>query len=245
MRTKLTLIFIVIFFSISFLSFGYKYEKTIEKSFKAGSDYNFELENCNGNIEVVTYKGDTIYIKAKKYSNKEDHFEKTKVIFKESGKSLRIYVKRPWKNCKASVRFYVKLPENISLSEIETINGSIEIEGSLKDLDANTVNGKLSFEGTFKDAEFETVNGSVGIYLKQAIAGDLSIETVNGSVKLEINKDSSFNLRANTVNGSIKSDFNLPRTKQFIGSKMDGTINKGKYDVKLKTVNGSIKILGN
>ncbi len=245
MRTKLTLIFILIFFSLSFFTFGYKYEKTIEKSFKAGPDFNFSLENCNGSIEVVTHKGNTVYIKARKYSNKSDSFERTKVVFKETGKGLKVYVKRPEKNCKTSFKFYVKLPETTSMAEIETVNGSIEVEGSLKDLNAETVNGKLSFEGTFEDAEFETVNGSVGIYLKQALTGDLSIDTVNGSIKLEINKESSFNLRANTVNGSIKSDFNLSKTKQFIGSKMNGTINKGEYDIKLKTVNGSIKILGN
>ena len=245
MRTKLTIIFMLIFFSISFFSFGYKYEKTIEKSFKAGSDFTFELENCNGNINIVTYKGDTIYIKARKYSNKSEYFENTEVVFKESDGRLKVYVKRPGRNCKASVKFYVKLPHNISLTDIETVNGSIGIEGKLKDLDAETVNGRLSFEGSFEDAEFETVNGSIGIYLKKAIAGDLSVETVNGSVKLEIDKDSSFNLRANTVNGSIKSDFNLPRTKKFIGSKMAGTINKGKFDIKIATVNGSIKVLGN
>ena len=245
MKTKLTLIFILIFFSLTFFSFGYKYEKTIEKSFKVGSDFNFELENCNGNISVVTYKGDTIYVKAKKYSNKEEYFEKTKVVFTDSEGKLKIYVKRPWKNCKATVKFYVKLPHNVSLTEIETINGSIAIEGKLKDIKADTINGRLSFEGSFEDAEFTTVNGSVGIYLNKAIAGDLSVETVNGSVKLEINKDSSFNLKANTVNGSIKSDFSLSRTKQFIGSKMAGTINKGKFDIKMETVNGSIKVLGN
>ena len=231
--------------TITFFNFGYKYEKTIEKSFKAGTDFTFSLENCNGSIDVVTYKGDTIYIKAKKYSNKEKYFEKTKVVFKESNKKLKVYIKRPGKNCKTSFKFYIKLPHNITLAEIETVNGSIDIEGSMKDLDAETINGKLSFEGTFEDAEFETVNGSVGIYLKNAITGDLSIETVNGSIKLELDKKSSFNLRANTVNGSIKSDFNLPRTKKFIGSKMDGTINKGEYDIKLSTVNGSIKVLSN
>lgn len=245
MKTKLTLIFILIFFSLSFFTFGYKYEKTIEKSFKAGADFSFELENCNGNIDLVTYKGDTIYVKAKKYSNKSKDFEDTRVVFKESEGRLKVYVKRPGKNCKTSVKFYVKLPHNISLTEIETVNGGIKIKGILKDLDAETVNGRLSFEGSFEDAEFETVNGSIGIYLKKAIGGDLSVETVNGSVKLEIDKDSSFNLKANTVNGSIKSDFNLSRTKKFIGSKMSGTVNKGKYDIKLSTVNGSIKVLGN
>ncbi|MEN8221712.1 MAG: DUF4097 family beta strand repeat-containing protein [Acidobacteriota bacterium] len=245
MKKKFTLLFILIFFSLSFFTFGYKYEKTIEKSFKAGQNFSFKIENCNGNIDIVTHKGDTIYVKAKKYSNKEDHFEETKVVFNEENNNLKIYVKRPWRNCKASVKFFIKLPQSISLSEIETVNGSIEIEGSLKDLDAETVNGRLSIEGAFEDAELSTVNGSVNIYQKKALAGDLSVKTVNGSVKLEIDKSSSFNLRAGTVNGSIKSDFNLHRAKRFIGSKMDGTVNKGKYDIKLKTVNGSIKILSN
>ncbi len=245
MKIKVIFLSVLIFFLASFFSFGYKYEKTIKKSFKAGNNFKFEIKNCNGNIKVETYDGDTIYIKAEKYSNKNNSFEKTKILFEEGKNSLRIRVKRPGRNCKASVKFYLRLPQNISYSEIETINGSLRITGKVKDIIVETVNGKISLEGMCGDAKLRTVNGSIQLYLKEKIHGDINVKTVNGSIKVELDDDSSFNLNAKTINGSIKSDFNLYMTKKFIGSKMDGTINKGEFDIKLNTVNGSIKILKN
>ncbi len=243
MKTKLLIVFIIIFLTLPIFTFGYKYEKTIDKSFVVDSNFDFELKNCNGNIDVATYKGNKILIKIRKYSNSSGSFEKTKVIFKKSDGKLKVSIKRPGNNCRTSFEFYIKLPRNLSLTVVETINGRIGADGIFGDFSAKTVNGRLSFEGVLDDAKFATVNGSIGVYLDKPLSGDLSIRSVNGSVKLELDKNSSFFLSSKTTNGSIKSDFGLHRTKRFIGSKMDGVVNDGKFDIKIQTVNGSVKVL--
>ncbi len=243
MRSRLFNLTIFIFFSVYLVAFGFGYKNTSEKSFEIVQDQEFYLKNCNGSIEVNTYKGNTIFIKSVKYSESKKYFDDSEIVYTKSGNKLKVFTKTGSKNCKISVNYYIKLPVNIEFTKIKTVNGGIHINGSLKDITIGTINGKLSYSGSFRDGRFSTVNGNINLYVKDPLSGDLNVKSVNGSVKIEINGNSSFNLSARTINGSMRSDFNLNQINHFVGSSMKGIVNKGKYDIIIKTVNGNAKIL--
>jgi DUF4097 and DUF4098 domain-containing protein YvlB len=70
-----------------------------------------------------------------------------------------------------------------------------------------------------------------------------SFKTVNGEIELSLPSVVDANLHAETLNGSISSDFPITVTGQMSRRRLDGTIGNGGRELRLSTVNGSIKLL--
>jgi DUF4097 and DUF4098 domain-containing protein YvlB len=140
----------------------------------------------------------------------------------------------------------VWLPVDTNLSEIELVNGSLNIENVSGEVEANVVNGSIKATGLTKNSEINSVNGSVKVYY-QSVSSDLKdidIETVNGSIKLYLPSDVGANLDLDTLHGSIKTDFGLSSQENtFTGHNLRGTIGSGDIDINMESVNGSIKVL--
>ena len=237
---KIKLIFLILIVFVSFV-FGYEYEEKIEKSFQLNKGAIFKLSNINGIIEVTTHSKDVAYIKAIK---SEADLEDIEIKFDADEDRLKIHVhnRRKWGKIKFRVDFYVKLPENLAAAGLKSINGKVETKGKFNELTSKTVNGKIEFEGEFKEGTFKSVNGNVNVYLDDHLEGDVSLKTVNGTVNLELDRKSSFNVEGSTVNGSIRTDFDLSKKRGFVGCRIWGSVNDGKYRVVLSSVNGSIKL---
>ena len=73
-------------------------------------------------------------------------------------------------------------------------------------------------------------------------SGSVSFETVNGGITLELPDDLSADVKGETVNGSIETDFPLAVKGRFSSRRLSGTIGAGGRELRLATVNGSIRL---
>jgi hypothetical protein len=140
------------------------------------------------------------------------------------------------------VDFEVRVPAGVRFVG-RSVNGAVEAEGLEGDAEAVTVNGgiKLATRGA---ARAETVNGSIQASLGRADwKGEAVFKTVNGSVRVELPAQASAEVRAKTVNGDVSNDFGLPVQGRFVGRHLDGTLGSGGRQLRLETVNGSIRLL--
>jgi len=145
-------------------------------------------------------------------------------------------------NNDTSVHFEVRVPYGVGFVG-RTVNGEVSGESLQGDAEGYTVNGsvKLSTTGL---AVASTVNGSVNVTMGRADwPNGASFKTVNGEITLSLPSVFDANLHAETLNGSITSDFPIAVTGQVSRRRLDGTIGNGGRDLKLSTVNGSIKLL--
>lgn len=83
-------------------------------------------------------------------------------------------------------------------SDIEKVNGSIEIAAGQRAGDLSTVNGAIRIYDGATVGEAETVNGSIALGARGAAE---SLETVNGGIRLETEARVSEDVH--TVNGSV------------------------------------------
>ncbi|MCK4835839.1 MAG: DUF4097 family beta strand repeat protein [Candidatus Aminicenantes bacterium] len=236
-------VFWVLLFLLFSLNYGYKYEKQIKRTFPMDQDGILQLSNVNGFITLSTQNKNEISIKAIKRADRKSDLENVIIKFEFEKKELKVFTKRIKKQSTAKVNFYVKVPKNLKSLKLNSVNGQIEIDGQLRMIKSKTVNGNIHFKGVASDSEFYAINGGVFFIFQERLKGNISAETVNGTVKIELQKDSSFRIKGSTLNGGIKNDFNVAVESKFIGSKITGTINQGQYNIKLKTVNGNIKLL--
>jgi DUF4097 and DUF4098 domain-containing protein YvlB len=145
------------------------------------------------------------------------------------------------RNNDVSVEFRVKVPQGVRFLG-RTVNGGVSVQGVGADSEVETVNGAVEVEaaGTVRA---NTVNGEIEAKLGRANwDGTLKFSTVNGSVELTMPADLSAEVKASTVNGSIETDFPLSVQGKISRRSLHGTIGAGGRLLEVSTVNGSIEL---
>ena len=140
------------------------------------------------------------------------------------------------------VHFDVRVPYGVGFIG-RTVNGEINGESLTGDADARTVNGSIKLSTTGL-AEANTVNGSVNVTMGRSDwPNGGSFKTVNGGITLTLPSYFDADLRADTLNGGITSDFPVTAIGRISARRLHGTIGSGGRQLRLSTVNGSIRLL--
>lgn len=227
--------------------------ETEEFAYDVNPGARLSLENINGSIEIVGGSGDRVEIVAHKKAGKQEYLEELLVVIDADPDYIRVETRHPdskggwfkWGNdSSGSVSYEVKVPYDLNLDAIETVNGDVDIEQAGGEVKASTVNGSLTVSGLSSDVDLETVNGSIRAEFDALGSGQrVNAEAVNGKISLVLPSDASARVQAETVNGSIDADdFGLKPEKGFVGRDLTGQIGDGEAKISLDTVNGSIRI---
>ncbi len=242
-----------------------EYSQEITKYFDGRKIEKISIENVNGSINLKSWGKPEIYVFVKKRSKSKAILEKTDVIFDDSGRELRIKVKKRdgWRifgGSVADVEIIVNAPspKNLALS---TVNGSVKVNDMEGNISASSVNGDISIYHHRGDIESETVNGSInvskayGTLKGETVNGGINAEvlevgeyinlsTVNGSVTLNIGNLENAEFNVETVNGGISIDeFQKPMKRLSLKKRSAYfVLGDGSKKIDIETVNGSIKI---
>jgi hypothetical protein len=139
------------------------------------------------------------------------------------------------------VDFVVRVPEGVGL-DAHVVNGNVNVVSLRSDVRARTVNGAVDI-ATSGLAEASTVNGSITCRMgRDRMPRHVSFKTVNGGIVLELPDGLDAELRARTVNGTIRSDFPVTVSGAMGRRELRGTIGAGGPELRLETVNGSIRL---
>jgi len=227
---------------------------------KVGAGKTVEIKGINGGVSARPTTGSEVQVTAAKRAKHSDTASvKIEVIQDEDGVTIcAVYPSgnssRP-NSCTAGehshsdvrdnndvqVEFTVLVPAGVRFTG-RTVNGGIQIDGLDAEARAYTVNGSITLS-TKGIAEASTVNGAINATLGRADWKDeAEFSTVNGSVTLTVPASLGAELEASTVNGSIDSDFPLLVHGKISPRRITGTIGSGGPELKLSTVNGSIRI---
>jgi DUF4097 and DUF4098 domain-containing protein YvlB len=218
-----------------------------------------EIKGINGGVNARPTTGSEVQVTATKRAKRSDTASvKIDVIQDEdgvticavypSGNSARPNTCTTGEHSHSDVRdndvqveFTVLVPAGVRFTG-RTVNGGVQVDGLDAEVRAYTVNGGITLS-TKGLAEASTVNGGISATLGRADWKDeAEFSTVNGSVTLTLPASLGAELEASTVNGSIDSDFPLLVHGRISPKKITGTIGSGGPELKLSTVNGSIRL---
>jgi len=230
------------------------YTEQLDWSFELDDGGRISLENVNGDVEITGVAGNTVEIHAVKKAGSEEYLSNLEIRIEHTPGAIHIETDHPdsgikgmfnWgKDSSGSVHYTLRVPVSANLDEIESVNGTVTIEGVAGTVRAGTVNGGVHAEGLQGDASLETVNGTVEATFDTFGAGQkASLESVNGRLVVNLPADAGASVTAETINGGIDGDdFGLKVDKGFVGRDLSGDIGDGGGRLSLDTVNGSIKI---
>ena len=225
-----------------------------DQTYPLTANGKFSISNINGSITLEAWDRSEVRVEYVKTADTRERLAEVDVRIDSKPDSLRIETDYgDWRKNngdgwhtgrKLQVDFHVMVPRGASLSEVETVNGSVTLSNFVNFSKVAAVNGTVTASNLRGTANLSTVNGEIAADFDQLEAGGkVILNTVNGHVKLVIPSDSNATVKVDTLNGAITNDFGLPvRKGKYVGRDLYGRIGSGETQIRLTSVNGGLSI---
>jgi len=139
------------------------------------------------------------------------------------------------------IDYELRVPASLAL-DLRTVNGRIATHGVDGEMRAVTVNGRVNIDTPgSSEVEAHTVNGRIEARFGKSFQG-ATLKTVNGGVTAALPLSASFTGDFSQVNGDIEAAFPLNIHSHPGSRRVSGEVNGGRYELRITTVNGDIKI---
>jgi len=206
----------------------------IEKSWPAGAIRHIEVREVDGAIHVRAGDSDKITLVAdvKARGIRPDPRKDNEGYFRTEidGDTLMI-----GRRSSHSFRFPIFSFNESMISYDLTVPAGVE-------LDLHTVNGVIDLEtAVTNEVSAKSVNGYIEAHFLKDFRG-ASLKTVNGRVIAVLPRDASFCGDFSQVNGDFEAKFPLNIHSTPGSRRVSGQVNGGKYELRITTVNGDIKV---
>jgi len=201
-------------------------------------DESIEVRGVNGSIRVLPSDDGMVRVEATRYGRRSDpESVRIEMVEHDGGVTIcAVYPDppgfRPMNSCRpgggdvnvqnndVKVDFLIWVPAGVRFDG-KTVNGSIRADGLRSDVQVATVNGRLNIETTGFVSDAATVNGDIDLVLP------VGLNAV---------------FHATMVNGRVESDFPILVTGRISRRNVSGTIGNGGPDLRVSTVNGTIRL---
>lgn len=224
----------------------------VTETYALDSGASISLDNVNGDIVIEGWGGREARLEYTIYGDSEKTLDRIKVKINHDPGQLRIETlhskSRGWwsSDNSGSVEFFLRVPKDVELRGIDTVNGDLRISGVGGKVNAEAVNGNIEVTDLRSDAKLSTVNGTIEARFDRFESDQrVSLDSVNGRLEVYLPDNADVDVKAETVNGSLRNDFGMQVDKGFVGKDLRGSIGDGSARLTLDTVNGAISIKRN
>jgi DUF4097 and DUF4098 domain-containing protein YvlB len=221
-------------------------DETLRRSYELKDGGRITLENTRGNIKISSWDESRVEIVAEKSGENEEDMELVPIEIDSKPDELKIKSLFPEYAPELYVRvnYRVKVPRNVDLKLVQTINGEIEV---------SEVNGRavlLTDYGQITVKKFSGIlraeslsYGDIDCELTKVAKSDhFDLQNMNGTISVQIPKGVDAFWIARTLNGTIDSEVPLEIRDNF-GPKVAHRPNEaGEPLVRVYSVNGNIEI---
>ena len=225
---------------------GERHVSHVAKAWPSAQIKRVEVREVDGTINVHGGATDKVLLNAtiRTYGRvKEDTFhadlEGDTLVIGRQRHGIHIGFFSGWNEPR--IDYDLAVPSDVEL-KLSTVNGHIATRDVAGETAATTVNGSLDLEcdGT-KEVTAKSVNGRILCTFKKDFQG-ATFKTVNGRVTAALPPSASFYGDFTQVNGDFEAAFPLDIHSHPGSRRVSGEVNGGKYELKISTVNGDIKV---
>jgi DUF4097 and DUF4098 domain-containing protein YvlB len=220
--------------------------KDFSQSYPLQPGGSVELQNVNGTVEVQGWDRNEVEVRAVKTAKqKESDLERVSIDVEASPKAVSIVTRYPQnEGVEVAVEYTIHVPHSAHLEHIGTVNGTLRVSGVEAIEDLHTVNGNIEVFDAGGSVHAHTTNGNV--HLELAHLPDktgATAETTNGSLVLAVPTNMQADVEARCLNGNFSSEIPITMESTQKPREMHGKLGKGGAPIRLRTVNGGIRLL--
>ncbi len=207
----------------------------------------FLLENVNGSVEVDGWNRDEVEVHAVKVAKTgSPDLSQVQIDVESEPSRLLVHTRYPQgEGAEVAVEYHIYVPSRILLSNVETVNGSVLVNGIDGRGDLHSVNGNVEVLKSAGRFSAKTTNGNVRLELSELGDGaPMNVETVNGSVVLGLPVSARANLRVLNLNGDFSSELPVTSATTSAGARaFRGKLGLGGGEISVRTINGTIRLI--
>jgi len=205
----------------------------------------FELQNVNGTVDVQGWDRNEVEVRAVKTAKqRESDLERVSIDVDARPNAISVSTRYPQnEGVEVAVEYTIHVPHGASVEHLATVNGTLRISDVDNVEELRTVNGNIEvFEGGGA-VRAHTTNGNIHIELPRRQARDVVAETMNGSVIMALPADAQADLETRCLNGNFSSEIPISMESTAAPREMRGRLGAGGAVIRLRTVNGAIRIV--
>lgn len=225
---------------------GFAISKEFNQTYPLQSGGTFELQNVNGPVEVQGWDRDEVEVRAVKTAkHRETDLERVSIEVNADSRSVSVATHYPQnEGVEVAVQYTIHVPHSAHIEHLGTVNGTLRIAGVPQVEDVHTVNGNIEVYDSAGNVHAHTTNGNVRVEVASMpeASGTLA-ETTNGSVLLAVPTNAQANIETRCLNGNFSSDLPIAMETTLHPREMIGKLGHGGGSIKLRTVNGGIRVV--
>jgi hypothetical protein len=223
-------------------SSGPEVRSYFEDEYDASDDTILSVSTVNGGISISSWDGYKIFLNAtKKSRNGEDDLDKAEIVVTEDGNKINIEILHAQPIDSRAVDLDIKIPYNVSVETVISINGGIFVENVEGYLTATTTNGGIVIKNTTGIDNIISTNGGIIAEIFD-IQKDVDIQSTNGGITLKIKSTLNSSIQISTTNGEITVGDDFISVSESSYNSFKGTIGSGGNTINILTTNGGITI---
>ena len=220
-------------------------DETFEQTYPLAAGGSVTLVNVNGSVRVEGWEKNSVAVYAVKRALREPRdLQRVSIAVEAAPGRVSIKTQYPANDpAGVEVEYRIKVPYQVALSRVETVNGNVLIRGVEGTGELRTVNGNVDVFDSAGGFSGRATNGNVHVELQRlAGAGEMSLESINGSVMLAVPPGAGAALDVRSLNGEFRTELPI-YTPSSAGREFRGQLGRGGITVRLRTVNGGIEIV--
>ena len=204
------------------------------------------VENVQGEISVEGWDRAEVEVTAAKIgSGQADQLDDVRVVTELGLRSLKFTtVYPPHLNNPVRVNYHLRVPRQVRLSSLRTLEGNIAVRNVEGSVDARTLSGNIAQRDVTGRIVARALTGSIFVSMRALPPGTapLLLDTVNGNVVLLLPPRSNADLELSTVAGTIEGNYTFQVSSVLGDSTRRTRVGLGGVTISLRTVRGSIRV---
>jgi DUF4097 and DUF4098 domain-containing protein YvlB len=204
------------------------------------------VENVQGEISVEGWDRAEVEVTAARIgSGQGHHLDDVRVVTEFGVGSLTFTTVYPHHlEGPVRVNYRLRVPRQVRLSSLRTLEGNITVRHVEGSVDARTLSGNIEETDVTGRAMARALTGSILVSLRASPAGTapLLLDTVNGNIVLLLPPRANADLELSTVAGTIEGNYAFQVSSVLGDSTRRTRVGLGGVTISLRTVRGSIRV---
>jgi hypothetical protein len=204
------------------------------------------VENVQGEISVEGWDRAEVEITAAKIGKGQgDRLDNVRVVTELGFRSLKFTtIYPPYLEEPVRVNYRLRVPRQVRLSSLRTLEGNITVRNVEGSVDARTLSGNIEQMDVTGQVVARALTGSIFVSLRALPVGTapLLLDTVNGNVVLLLPPRANADLELSTVAGTIEGNYAFQISSIPGDSTRRTRVGLGGVTISLRTVRGSIRV---
>lgn len=218
-----------------------RYRDDFHFSYPLAAGGKIDLQNANGDVDILGWEKDVVEINGTKYSNSKSALDSMKIEVVPASDSIRIRTIPPSPfHGNSGARYNIRVPRRVLLDRIASSNGGVHVDDIQGNATLRTSNGTIRVERLQGDLDAQTSNGRIEVHDAR---GNCTLHTSNGHIEADAAKGG---FTATTSNGSIRARLTEPDPDHLVklessNGSIDLTLEAAR-EVRARTSNSSITL---